>query len=74
MENEINFEDLKANFQQIMDSIASKNFQKASEKLIFVKEMIDEMIDFAKKDTDLIAISKYQVLLQQLQEQLQHLN
>jgi hypothetical protein len=74
MENEINFEDLKTNFQVIMDSIASKNFQKASEKLIFVKEMIDEMIDFAKKDTDLIAISKYQVLLQQLQEQLQHLN
>jgi hypothetical protein len=32
--------------------------------------MIEEMIDFAKKDTDLIAISKYQILLQQLQEQL----
>ena len=74
MENEINFEDLKANFQQIMDSIASKDFQKASENLNLVKEMIDEMIDFAKKDTDLIAISKYQILLQQLQEQLQHLN
>jgi len=70
MENEINFEDLKANFQQIMDLIASKDFQKASENLNLVKEMIEEIIDFAKKDTDLIAISKYQILLQQLQEQL----
>ena len=70
MENEINFEDLKANFQQIMDLITSKDFQKASENLNLVKEMIEEMIDFAKKDTDLIAISKYQVLLQQLREQL----
>ncbi len=70
MENEINFEDLRANFQQIMDSITSKDFQKASENLNLVKKMIEEMIDFAKKDTDLIAISKYQILLQQLQEQL----
>ena len=70
MENEINFEDLKANFQQIMDSITSKKIQTASEKFELVKEMIEEMIDFTKKDTDLIAISKYQILLQQLQEQL----
>lgn len=70
MENEINFEDLKANFQEIMDLIASKKIQTASEKFELVKEMINEQIDFAKKDTDLIAISKFQVLLQQLREQL----
>ena len=74
MENDINFEILKKDFQEIMDLIASKNFQNANEKLILVKEKINEIIDFIKKDSDLIAISKYQILLQQLQEQLQHLN
>ena len=74
MENDINFEILKKDFQEIMDLIASKNFQNANEKLILVKEKINEMIDFIKKDSDLIAISKYQILLQQLEMQLQHLN
>ena len=74
MENGINFEILKKDFQEIMDLIASKNFQNANEKLIHVEDKINEMTDFAKKDSDLIAISKYQILLQQLQEQLQHLN
>ena len=74
MENDINFEILKKDFQEIMDLIASKNFQNANEKLILVKEKINEMTDFIKKDSDLIAISKYQILLQQLEMQLQHLN
>ena len=74
MENDINFEILKKDFQEIMDLIASKNFQNANEKLILVKEKINEMTDFIKKDSDLIAISKYQILMQQLEMQLQHLN
>ena len=74
MENDINFEILKKDFQEIMDLIASKNFQNANEKLILLKEKINEMTDFIKKDSDLIAISKYQILLQQLEMQLQHLN
>jgi hypothetical protein len=74
MENEVNFENLKSNFQEIIDAIALKNFQKANEKLIVTKEVINEMIDFAKKDTDLIAISKYQILWKKLQMQLENLN
>ena len=74
MENNNNFEILKKDFQEIMDLIASKNFQNANEKLILLKEKINEMTDFIKKDSDLIAISKYQILLQQLEMQLQHLN
>ena len=74
MENDINFAILKKDFQEIMDLIASKNFQNANEKLILVKEKINEMTDFIKKDSDLIAISKYQILMQQLEMQLQHLN
>lgn len=74
MENEINFEDLRTKFQEIMDSIALKNFQNASDNLNLAKEIIDEMIDHAKQDIDLIAISKYQILWKKLQMQLENNN
>lgn len=74
MENEINFEDLRTKFQEIMDSIALKNFQNATENLNLAMEIIDEMIDHAKQDIDLIAISKYQILWKKLQMQLENIN
>jgi len=71
---EINFEDLKTNFQAIMNLIAIKNYENAHDKLLLTKEIINEMIDHSKKDSELIAISKYQILWKKLQMQLENLN
>ncbi|MGA9637036.1 hypothetical protein [Flavobacterium sp.] len=57
---------LKNNVQEIIDLIATKNNIEAGNKLIIISEQLDEMLDFAEEDDDLIEISKYQVLLNQL--------
>lgn len=60
------FEALKTNVQQIIDLIASKNAKEANNKLVEVSEELDNLLDFSEDDEDLIEISKYQVLLNQL--------
>ena len=74
MENNNNFENLKFDFQEIIDLIGIKKIKIAQEKLIIAKDSIDEMIDYAKYDADLIAIRKYQILWKKLQMQLENLN
>ena len=69
MENN-KFADLKKGVQEIIDFIASKNGKEANNKLVEVSEDLDELLDFAEEDTDLIEISKYQVLLNQLQQKI----
>jgi hypothetical protein len=64
------FADLKAKTQEIIDLIASKNHEEANFKLLDVNELIDELIDFTDEDEDLIEISKYQVLLNQLHQKI----
>ncbi len=61
------FADLKFKTQEIIDLIASKDYNEANFKLINVNELLDELIDFCDRDDELIEISKYQVLLNQLQ-------
>jgi hypothetical protein len=73
MENN-KFTDLKKGVQEIIDLIASKNNKEANNKLIEVSEGLDELLDFAEEDEDLIEISKYQVLLNQLQQKIIALN
>ena len=73
MENN-KFTDLKKGVQEIIDLIASKNNKEANNKLIEVSEGLDELLDFAEEDKDLIEISKYQVLLNQLQQKIIALN
>jgi delta 1-pyrroline-5-carboxylate dehydrogenase len=73
MENN-KFTDLKKGVQEIIDLIASKNGKEANNKLAEVSEDLDELLDFAEEDEDLIEISKYQVLLNQLQQKIIALN
>jgi hypothetical protein len=64
------FRDLKSGVQEIIDLIASKNGREANNKLVEVSEELDEMLDHAEEDEDLIEISKYQVLLNQLHQRI----
>jgi hypothetical protein len=64
------FSELKSGVQEIIDFIASKNAKEANNKLVEVSEELDEMLDHAEEDEDLIEISKYQVLLNQLHQRI----
>jgi uncharacterized secreted protein with C-terminal beta-propeller domain len=73
MENN-KFSELKDSVQELIDLIASKNAKDANNKLVEVSEDLDELLDFAEEDEDLREISKYQVLLNQLQQKIIALN
>ena len=60
------FDLIKANIQEIIDFMATKQLKEANNKLLEVSDELDELLDFAEEDDDLIEISKYQVLLNQL--------
>jgi dsDNA-binding SOS-regulon protein len=64
------FEELKNGVQEIIDFIASKNAKDANNKLVEVSEELDEMLDHSEEDEELREISKYQVLLNQLQQRI----
>jgi hypothetical protein len=64
------FSELKSGVQEIIDLITSKNGREANNKLVEVSEELDEMLDHAEEDEDLIEISKYQVLLNQLHQRI----
>ncbi len=73
MEND-KYASLKAEVQEIIDLIAAKNAKEANNKLVDVSELLDEMLDTSDEDEDLIEISKYQVLLNQLYQKIVSLN
>mgnify|MGYP000697521634 CR=1 FL=1 len=64
------FTDLKKGVQEIIDFIANRNGREANNKLAEVSEELDELLDFLEDDEDLIEISKYQVLLNQLHQKI----
>lgn len=68
------FSELRNGVQEIIDFIAVKNAKEANNKLVEVSEELDEMLDHAEEDEDLIEISKYQVLLNQLHQRIVSLN
>jgi hypothetical protein len=72
--DENKFSELKNGVQEIIDFIASKNGKEAINKLVEVSEELDEMLDHSEADEDLIEISKFQVLLNQLQQKIVLLN
>ena len=61
------FKALKIEVQQVIDLIAGKEYNAANFKLAEASELLDEILDFSDDDEDLIEISRYQVLLNQLQ-------
>ena len=60
------YEELKDSVQQIIDLISQKELKEANNKLTSVSEILDELLDHAEEDDELIEISRYQVLLNQL--------
>ena len=60
------FEELRNGVQEIIDFIAAKDNRSANNKLLEVSEKLDDFLDHAEEDEDLIEISKYQVLINQL--------
>ncbi len=68
------FDEIKKSVQHIIDCIAVKNAQEALLTLADVSDELDELLDYSDEDDDLIEISKYQVLLNQLQQKIVGLN
>ena len=60
------FDQLKIQVQEIIDLMTQKQNREANNKLTEVSEALDELLDHSEDDADLIEISKYQVLLNQL--------
>jgi len=65
---------LNKSVQEIIDLIAVKNAKEANNKLAEVSDQLDDFLDFSDEDEDLIEISKYQVLLNQLHQKIIALN
>lgn len=65
MENS-QFEELKNGVQEIIDLIVAKDHKAANNKLLVISDKLDEFLDHTDEDEDLIEISKFQVLLNQL--------
>ena len=74
MTQEDNYALLKANVQEIIDLIVEKKAIEASGKLAEVSEQLDEILDHSDDDDDLVELSKYQVLLNQLHQKIVGLN
>jgi molecular chaperone GrpE (heat shock protein) len=62
----LDLENLKNGVQEIIDFIANKQTKKANNKLLEVSEKLDEILDHTDDDEDLMQISHFQVLLNQL--------
>lgn len=67
---EINFTELQITVQQVIDLMAAKDMKAANNKLVDASELLDELLDYAEEDEQLIEVSKYQVLLNQLHQKI----
>ncbi|MFE3847843.1 hypothetical protein ACFX5D_07685 [Flavobacterium sp. LB3P45] len=64
------FNIIKNKVQEIINFIAEKNSRKANNRLVEVSEELDELLDFSDDDEDLMEVSRYQVLLNQLHQKI----
>jgi len=62
----LELENLKKEVQEIIDFLANKQNKEANNKLLEVSEKLDEILDHTDDDEDLMQISHFQVLLNQL--------
>jgi len=69
--NSNKFSNLKNQVQEIIDLMAKKDFIEANFKLRDAAEYLDELLDFSKEDADLIEISKFHILLNQLKQKIE---
>lgn len=68
MQMGINVTELKISLQSVIDCLALMNKENARLKLVQTQTILDDLTDCATTDDDLIELSKYQVLLSQLQQ------
>ena len=61
---------LNAEIQQLIDLIATQDYPNAVVQYQIAAGLVDKYNDTASLDRDLIAISRYQVLLQQLHQKI----
>ena len=64
------FTELKKRAQEIIDLIAANQKREANRRWAEVSELLDEVLDFSDDDEDLVEISRYQVLLNQLHDKI----
>lgn len=65
-----NIDILKSKIQLIIDAIALKKYDEATSLHTETSELIDLIIDHLDDDADLIEVSKYQVLINKLFEEI----
>ena len=63
----LQFNALQKRVQQVIDLLGQREFGEANFKLAEASELLDEILDFSADDDDL---SRYQVLLNQLQQKI----
>ena len=68
--NNTQIELLKQDIQQVIDLMAEKKYQEANEVLADAGDLLDDILDHCADDQDLVEISRYQVLINQLQQKI----
>lgn len=66
----IDLDKLKMTVQSVIDCLVNKDNERALLELNIAKELLNEMTDYAITDTHLMELSRYQILLQQLEQKL----
>lgn len=61
---------LKQKIQLVIDLIAEKNLKDATSHLNHSAELLDEILDFATSDEDIIEVSRFQTLINQLRHRI----
>jgi hypothetical protein len=60
------FGDIKSRVQEIIDFVAINNFETAKIKIKEVSDSLDELLDVSPDEDDVMEISRYKILLNQL--------
>ena len=66
------FESIKNHVQDIIDLIVARENPKANIKIAEINQLLEELVDFSTNDEELIEISKFQLLLSQLETRIQN--
>ena len=60
------FGDIKSRVQEIIDFVALNNYETAKIKIKEVSDSLDEILDVSPDEDDVMEISRYKILLNQL--------
>lgn len=70
MSENTTFEHLKQNIQAVIDLLAIRKLKEANNRLQSIQEHIEDILDGTSDDVMLVEVSKYQVLVQHLQQKI----